>query len=234
MFGEQRVTELAEALERFNRKERNLLIRSVLGHREAPLQLSQRFRQTLISKLNISALPENTWWATDHHVSWIAGALAVYLEDEAALAYGRTNLELNGRHLVEGNQEDIDLLVAAGQHLIMVEAKAYGSWRVKQVASKLQRLDLLLAYYDQVERRDRSIRFHLVLMSPRQPRHLPQKLKKAMPTRLSQLWPELPWIPLQLETSALEVTRCQLGGESSAYGNNWRVVTKKSESIEEE
>ncbi len=45
------MTELAEALERFSRKKRNLLIRSVLGHRETPLELSERFRQTLASKL---------------------------------------------------------------------------------------------------------------------------------------------------------------------------------------
>ncbi len=227
------MAELADALERFNRKERNLLIRSVLGHKEAPLQLSEPFRQTLAVKLNIPALPENTWWATDYHVSWIAGALAVYLSDKAAVAHGRPNPESNSRRLVEGNQEDIDLLIAAGQHLIMVEAKAYGAWSAAQVASKLQRLDLLLAYYDQIKHGNRPVHFHLVLMSPRQPQHLPRKLKEAMPARLSQLWPDLPWIPLKLETSVLEVTRCQPDGKSSAAGDHWRVVTKEHEPVEE-
>jgi len=125
--------ELAKALERFNRKERNLLIRSVLGHGETPLQLSQAFRQTLASKLNIAALPETAWWATDYHVSWIAGALAVHLDKNSASELVRPNLELSGRYLIEDNQEDIDLLIAAGQHLIMVEAKAYGAWSAKQV-----------------------------------------------------------------------------------------------------
>lgn len=226
------MTELADALERFNRKERNLLIRSILGHREAHLELSEPFRQTLASKLNIPALPKSTWWATDYHVSWIAGALAVHLNDKAALAQGRPNPELNSRRLVEGNQEDIDLLIAAEQHLIMVEAKAYGAWSATQLASKLQRLDLLLAYYDQIKYGNRPIHFHLVLMSPRQPQHLPHKLKEAMPARLRQLWPNLPWIPLKLETSVLEVTRCQPEGKSSAGGDHWRVVTKEHQPTE--
>lgn len=131
------VTGLADAFERFNRKERNLLIRSVLGYQAKPLQLSQQFRQIVALELKIPELPETAWWATDYHMSWMAGALAVYLNDEPALAHGRPNLEISGRHLVEGNQEDIDLLIAAGQHVIMVEAKAYGSWSVEQVVSKL-------------------------------------------------------------------------------------------------
>jgi len=178
-------------------------------------------------------LPETTWWATDYHISWIAGAMAVYLNDKVALEHGRPNLESNSRRMIEGNQEDIDLLIASGQHLIMVEAKAYGAWSTKQVLSKLQRLGLLLAYYDQIRQGDAPINFHVVLMSPRRPQLLPQKLKKDMPTRLSQLWPELPWIPLKLETSVLEVTRCQPGGKSSADGDHWCVVTKQNGPIEE-
>ncbi len=218
------MTKLAEALERFNRKERNLLIRSVLGHDETPLRLSKTFRQVLASKLNISDLPEDTWWATDFHVSWIAGALAIYLNDRAALTQGRPNLEANGRRLVEGNQEDVDLLIATGSHLIMIEAKAFGAWSAKQVVSKLQRLDLLLAYYDQIRQDSAAVHFHLVLMSPREPQILPQKLKKDMPVRLGELWPKLPWIPLELGKSVLEVTRCQADGKSSAHGDHWCVI----------
>jgi hypothetical protein len=129
---------------------RNLLVRSVLGHAERPLQLSAPFRHDLASVLNILSLLETAWWATDYHTSWVAGALAVYLHDKGPLANGRPNPDCNGRRLVEGNQEDIDLLIAVGQHLIMVEAKACGAWSNKQVRSKLQCLDLLLAYYDQI------------------------------------------------------------------------------------
>ena len=222
------MTELATALEHFNRKERNLLVRSILGHWETPLQLSEEFRRTVASELNISILPETAWWATDYHMSWLAGALAVYLNDEPALAHGRPNPASNNRRLVEGNQEDIDLLIAAGQHLIMVEAKAYGSWSNKQVASKLERLDLLLAYYDEIRRLGGPIHFHLVLMSP----HRPQKLKEILPARLSQRWPVLSWIPLKLETSVLEVTRCLPDGKSSAEGDHWRVVTRGAGSPE--
>ena len=218
------LTELAAALERFNRKERNLLIRSVLGHGETPLQLSEAFRQLLASTLNIPELPKTTWWATDYHASWIAGAIAIYMDDKVALEIGRPNPEFKGRRLVEGNQEDIDLLVAVGQHLIMIEAKAYGAWNAKQIVSKLRRIDLLLAYYEQVKQQDAPIHFHFLLMSPRKPCLLPDKLKKDMPARVGRLWPQLPWIQLKLETSVLEVTRCEPDGTSSAHGNHWCVV----------
>lgn len=121
--------QLAQALERFNRKERNLLIRAALGHQEMPLQLSVGFRERVASALGIAPLPDHAWWATDYHISWIAGALATYLDDTAALTSGRPNpiVETTQRRLIEGNQEDIDLLIAAGQNLIMIEAKAYGA-----------------------------------------------------------------------------------------------------------
>ncbi len=222
------MTELAKALERFNRKERNLLVRSVLGHAERPLQLSAPFRHDLASVLNIPTLSETAWWATDYHMSWMADALAVYLNDKCPLAKARPNPECNGRRLVEGNQEDIDLLIAVGQHLIMVEAKAYGAWSNRQVKSKLQRLDLLLAYYDQIKRPEHAVDFHLVLMSPQRP----QKLTKPLPKRLNQLWPEpeLPWLQLKLETSVCKVTRCQLNGTPAADGDYWRVLNRNASS----
>jgi hypothetical protein len=164
------------------------------------------------------------WWATDYHINWLAGALATYLNDATALTSGRANLvdHETQRRLVEGNQEDIDLLIAAGEDLIMVEAKAYGAWSNTQVTSKLVRLNLLCAYHAQIARpNELPIRFHILLTSPTPPQRL---------TSVSPAWssngPALPWIPLSLDPATLVrgVTRCHDNGASAANGDHWRVI----------
>lgn len=47
---------LPEALERFNRKERNLLVRDILGHEDAALPLSAPFREKIEARLGIRSL----------------------------------------------------------------------------------------------------------------------------------------------------------------------------------
>jgi hypothetical protein len=63
---------LADVLKRFNRKERNLLVRAVLGDEQKPLLLSDQFRKDIASKLRIEIQPD-AWWATDYHINWLAG-----------------------------------------------------------------------------------------------------------------------------------------------------------------
>jgi hypothetical protein len=69
---------LAQVLERFNRKERNLLIRAILSDKKPPPPppLSEGFRQKVTDKLGFP-IPADAWWATDYHISWLAGALAI-------------------------------------------------------------------------------------------------------------------------------------------------------------
>ena len=147
---------LPEALERFNRKERNLLVRDILGHtKDAALPLSASFRQKVEERLRIP-VPEHAWWATDFHISWLAGALAVYMKQNTNLrpfpnpevaTAANDAVSSKPRQLVEGNQEDIDLIVATDQHLILIEAKAYGTFTDKQIGSKVARLNLLYDFY---------------------------------------------------------------------------------------
>ncbi|WP_238384332.1 hypothetical protein [Teichococcus vastitatis] len=215
------VSTLADVLERFNRKERNLLIRDALGHKNAPLRLGADFRRRVAEKLDItSGIPEVAWWATDYHIGWLAGALTLYMKGETALNKPQPNELLEGRRLVEGNQEDIDLLIAWDDELVMIEAKAYGAFGNAQIASKLARLDLLHKHYLSLHSDNaRPVRFHLLLTSPRPP----QKLAAAWPS-----WgcrgTGVPWIPLEMEASlpVLTVTRCNLSGKSSAGGDHWK------------
>lgn len=87
---------LSAALERFNRKERNLLVRAILGHEEKPLQLTGSFRNRVAGALdNFAGIPEDAWWATDYHISWLAGALAILEKDEAAVYRGMAHQSLH-------------------------------------------------------------------------------------------------------------------------------------------
>lgn len=148
---------LEQALECFNRKERNLLVRAVLGHQEKPLQLTEPFRKQVAKELHLASIPENAWWATDYHISWLAGALAVFVKGGAAVFRKEHDQPLPpwpnhaegnpSRQLVEGNQEDVDLAIATGCELIMIEAKGYHHFGRDQLESKLQRLKLLHAFY---------------------------------------------------------------------------------------
>ena len=48
------MNELADVLKRFNRKERNLLVRAVLGDEQKPLRLVESFRRAVAQELKIS------------------------------------------------------------------------------------------------------------------------------------------------------------------------------------
>jgi hypothetical protein len=227
---------LEDALASFNRKEHNLLVQAML-RQEGPLCLSERFRKQVATKLGLQqGIPESAAWATDYHISWLAGALALFVrgEEETARDMWKNpektddrwpNLKKpDGRRLVEGNQDDIDLVIATGRELILIEAKAYGHWENEQLASKLARLELLHDFYCKelvVEQPSEDrINFHLLLISPNPPEKLDPK------------WPgwacvgqDVPWIPLKLDKtkSIFEVTRCSKEIPSTATGELWRV-----------
>src|ERR1017187_6665581 len=102
---------LADTLERFSRKERNLLIRDILGHVQKPPRLSDDFRERLRDALGWQVdVPDDAWWATDYHFDWLAGALLVFVT-------GRMVPEGPNSGVVKGTQEDVDLVVASGEHL---------------------------------------------------------------------------------------------------------------------
>ena len=119
---------LIETLERFNRKERNLAVRHILGHvKKPPPPLDADFCHEVCDKLHLAEnMLAKAWWATDYHISWLAGALAIYARGDyaeertwpnqpvPALCSHRSARDKNPveRQIAEGNQEDIDLLIA--------------------------------------------------------------------------------------------------------------------------
>ena len=221
--------DLSQALESFNRKERNLLVRAALGHKETPLKLGTEFRERVASKLGIGPISGDAWWATDFHISWLAGAFAIYYGDMTAVGEtGRPNpiAQKSARRLVEGNQEDIDLVIAAGRNLILIEAKAFGAWSNAQMRSKLIHLELLRQYHDEIRvSHEHPINLHLLLTSLR----APEKLISA-PAPWSKDGAMLPWVLLdsELKGPIRTVTRCNDKGDPSATGDRWRVLKSNS------
>ena len=139
------MTDLIKILESFNRKERFFLIAHALGLHsgsgEPAFSLSDSFREKLNKKIDVAIPPdpENVFVAMDYHLDWL----------QAALILAHTNQDANSKfsnagEVIEGTQEDVDLLVAfqdsEKSHLILVEAKAYSGWTNKQLSSKATRL----------------------------------------------------------------------------------------------
>ncbi len=229
---------LAQALERFNRKERNLLIRAALEPQGTQLKLTPDFRNQLADELEISAEAlADAWWATDYHISWLAGALAVLAKGEMACTEHSEggirpfdnkkhamatphSKEEKGRQLVEGNQEDIDLVIATCDRPVMVEAKANRSFGPAQLKSKLQRIELLRKFYAELIPHQNPIRFNLLLISP------------GLTRPNFEIWPpwarkkdgSIPWIQLQVGNK-LTVERCDNGHHRAADLDFWHVIS---------
>jgi len=215
---------LSETLERFNRKERNLLVRDILGRKdEVRPPLSKDFCEKLCQSLsNDDEVLSDAWWATDYHINWLAGALAVFVKGEPMVSKPLPNPAKENRKLVEGNQEDVDLLIVNGQDMIMIEAKAYSDFTLEQIESKLVRLNLLNEFYGTLDPApEQKIRFFLALQGPKNPAELLAKVG----------WPgwitnkkDRAWIELQLNQpmTILEVTRCDQAGRSNEHGPMWK------------
>jgi hypothetical protein len=192
------MNELADALKRFNRKERNLLVRAVLGDEQTPLLLSDQFRKDVATKFGIEIQPD-AWWATDYHINWLAGALAYYTEGDACLNRARRNTEPSSSgQMIEQNLEDVDLIIVSDHDLILIEAKAYAYFDNAPLKSKLERLDLVRNEYPRLTMQNPVVQMHFLLISPTEPR-------KIMVTWPEWTWKksEIPWIVLHLPAANL-------------------------------
>jgi hypothetical protein len=157
------IATISDTLQSFNRKERYWLVRNCLG--SAPLNESFLKRLSYeLSSRDVQPIPSTAWWAVDYHLNWVIAAIRWHV-----LA-PNWEVQDNDKNLVQGNQEDIDLIIANGKDLILVEAK-FDGWNkddCKQLNSKLGRLSALC---DDTTGNvlDTSLRMHFVLMSQKKP-----------------------------------------------------------------
>ena len=213
---------LAQALERFNRTEPDLLFRDAFGHSGRPLCLSASFRQRVANAVGVESIPIDAWWASEYPFNCLAGALLLYVEGEAEKEKPQTNVHA----LVTPGREDVDFVISFETTLILIEAKAYTHNDKPQVISKIKRLQLLRKFYLGLENSEhRPVSFNFLLTSP------------VSPQKLDVEWPawacgdqKLPWMRLELGQGLgiLQSVRCNADGKRSSKGRHWRIFPSRS------
>jgi hypothetical protein len=213
---------LADALARFDRKERRLLVRTALGHATG---LNQQFCDDIGERVGITPLKaRDTHWFTDYHMDWLAGAVHVYARGEqTALEQVTPNEDEDKARLVCGNQQDVDLLLVRDADIILIEAKWFGREDQDQFEKKLKRLRLIRAHADRICRvaKVQLIRMHVLLMSPVQPSEKMKAIWTAHNPGTELCWLEMQ--PLSGKTDALSVERCDTSGNRNRTKAHWHL-----------
>lgn len=196
---------LVSVLETFNRKERNLLVRDILGRPEETLHLGHDFLGRLNALLDIS-LAADAWWASDYHFDWLFAA-AKLLRKTASLDVAQAQ----GANPMTWTQEDADLVIADDRHLILIEAKAYEAYDNAQFERKRLRFDQLCDEMD-----GSGIKLQFLLMSPREPRKLRYPAGMA----------PYKWLRLRLDVKVVvcRVERCDASGKRAKDRGYWHIV----------
>jgi len=235
---------LASVLSAFNRKERFFVTTQAAGllvHAEihgASLPLSAAVRRRLGAVLGVE-VPAHAYAAIDYHLSWLHAAVTWWqggasphqhedysstsnppTESMVDIVEGTTGPTGGPKNMVDGSQEDIDLLVCwqteQGTHVVAIEAKAYGTWSNPQMESKVQRLrEIVLAF------NGATLDLRLVLTSRRRPQHL---MTAAWPRWALDDGGEALWMPLSAPGLRLATTRCDEQGKPSAGGTLWKIT----------
>ncbi|MGO4407956.1 hypothetical protein AB4Z10_27315 [Bosea sp. RAF48] len=214
--GPARMSTLVKTLQRFNRKERNWLIRDALG--DGAKTLSSDFRGRLASVLQkhdpATDIPADAWWTTDYHIDWLIGCLTILAEGESTIDVAKTNEP----PIVKGSQQDIDLLIAWETTLVLIEAKGVGSWKGSGTTSKLSRLcDLPDSLFS-------GLRPYLLFMSPGDGNLPGEKMPKWIRNSGKADHLELRLPPT--DKPLLRVERCSLSKgkwRPNARGTDWRI-----------
>jgi hypothetical protein len=137
--------------------------------------------------------------------------------------YDRPRPRDNGRKLIRGNQEDIDLIIASGSDVILLEAKGHNAWANPQLTSKIERLNMLCDSASGIvwpEFSTHPITLHLVLMSIREPYKV-----------VCDEWPAWAkagnrpyWMGLDAGSDHIRIERCDVDGRADASGRHWRFL----------
>lgn len=207
------MSDLIGLLDSFNSKERFFLVRQALGK----FELTSDFRQELGKAIDLT-IPDGAFAAMDYHLDWLVAALHAHERG------GADGIFDDQQGLVEGNQEDVDLLVAfkdgGRYHLVLVETKAATGWTNKQMNSKADRLRQI---FGPAGNRHGEVEPHLCLLSPRRP----EKLKTTeWPTWMLKDDGSYFWLELKVDERRKMVTRCDVAGHRSAEGTHFMITVR--------
>lgn len=121
--------------------------------------------------------------------------------------------------MIERNQEDVDLVIAFGPELILIEAKGVSAFSDTQLASKLERLEAVREFYDEIKTASSLVNFHFLLMSPREPK----TSAVEWPTWASKGGKLPPWLLLRLGENLLEVGQCDSARNRVGNEDYWKI-----------
>lgn len=213
------MSKLVDALRKFNRKERYWLLHNAIGKKFETLD--EGFRKRFEEKTGIP-IPDNHWWAMDYHFDWLTGALHLAgggkMDESQPIVDGQ----------VTGTQEDIDLVIAFGDTLILIEAKGDTPWSNKQLNEKVNKR--LVSIFGENCERYQSLKMHFVLMSPEESGKL-ERTKAPTSTwpswMLNQKTQRPQFVPMEMGKGLVRVTRCDKDLKQSATGDFWKVTKSK-------
>ena len=167
---------LVNCLQLFNRKERYWLLRNALGSgkKKLDLPLGSDFFTTVRAFANFppNVGARDVWWAMDYHFDWIARAIALYsrFADPSRSKQGNPlRFKLEGSPLITGTQEDVDLILACENAILLIEAKFDTPWNQDQIKEKQDRIELLVDYLKELNI-DPPITIEKLFMSAREPK----------------------------------------------------------------
>ena len=176
---------------------------------EPAFSLSDSFRKQLNKNIDVAIPKEPTepkeavFVAMDYHLDWLQAALTLaHCQDRAHSQDGKYQFSNEGEkgQVIEGTQEDVDLLVAfktkAGKtiHLILVEAKAYSGWTNKQLSSKAERLRTI---FGEDGKKWSDVQPYFCAIAPRDPNKSKLLKRKCLPKWMLKN-NKLQWLCLQL------------------------------------
>ncbi|MDF1750175.1 MAG: hypothetical protein P1V34_14995 [Alphaproteobacteria bacterium] len=234
--------DLVAALRSFNRKERYWLVRNIQGEKSQEIgcgfrkNLEEEIQRKFIGKEEFK-IPCNAWWAMDYHLNWVVGALHLYKESLGIYKSGESKktiqenseytLGAETKRIVQGNQQDTDLIIAYGSTLILIEAKCEASWDSVQLESKICRLDKI---FEESGLSEKTLTVFFLLLSPEAPNKT-----KAIPYEKMTWngWAKTdgnkePWIKLDTHGEVkFNVSRCHDKGKVSAESTHWRIIDKQ-------
>ena len=233
---------LIDHLQRFNRKERFLLVGQALGN--PSFHLGKHFRFALGECLH-REVSEDSYCAMDYHLDWLFAALEwTYKPLDVGDAVERDPTDPHPDDgaptdlKVTGNQSDTDLLIAwvddrERAQIVLIEAKGYSPWNPHQMQYKCARLN---AIFGMDGRRYARVDAHLVLTGPP-----PGPTTKTLPHTQWPVWarqenangaPVKYFLPLtkpSYETVAVQRITAPSDHKSkpSAKGTHWRIRLAK-------
>lgn len=230
---------LIEHLRSFNRKERFYVVAQALQD-STSFTLHPRFLARLEATFGIQ-IPSDYFAAMDYHLDWLYASLYLAAGNDPGSEHSipdpKSQNEIEDkktRTVVEGNQEDVDFLLAYGDdtetHLIILEAKGATGWTNGQMEPKARRLKEILTDDPAKEWRPiPELKVHFALWSPRDQRKLVTKGWPSWMTATTGIDEEGEqkqkphWIRLVLPPRN-RVTRCNPADPSSKSWTHWTVV----------